>query len=115
MFPVVLGFGTGGAMSVHQIMMVWCFGLKQLGTILGTFSFFSSFAGLLGTTQFAGLHDLYGTYLYSFMVTGGCSFISGFSGLFCKSLESNEGHNIVKVEEVKGLLDPDSLVPDEKI
>jgi len=103
LFPIIFGTGSGGAMSVHQIMMVWCFGLKQLGLIIGTQSFFSSFAGLLGNTLVAGLRDRTGTYLYSFMCIGIFTLISGLFALPCKDWETSLRY-ISKDSEVKATL-----------
>jgi len=112
MFPVIFGFGTGGCMSLHQIMHVWCFGLRELGMIMGSFGFVTTLLGMAASLLFAGLHDATGTYFYSFLLGAICSFFSGVFGLFLRSWETEKQQkHKIEVEEIKNLIQDDLQSP----
>ena len=67
-FVVVFGYSMGAVVALQPLVVVHCFGVASMATILGAMTAFSGFSSALGPVFAGVMHDLLGDYTLAYLV-----------------------------------------------
>ncbi len=85
-FALAFGFGYGGAFVLVQLMVAECFGLRELGRILGVITVVETVGGALGNYLTGKLAQAAGDYSAGFTAVFGASVIAFVAALLLVKL-----------------------------
>ncbi|MBI1761631.1 MAG: MFS transporter [Acidobacteria bacterium] len=85
-FALAFGFGYGGAFVLVQLMVAECFGLRELGRILGVITVVETVGGALGNFLTGKLAQAAGDYSAGFTAVFGASVIAFVAALLLVKL-----------------------------
>ena len=80
-FALAFGFGYGGAFVLVQLMVAECFGLRELGRILGVILIVETVGGALGNFMTGKLAQAAGDYSAGFVAVFGAAVIAFLAAL----------------------------------
>jgi sugar phosphate permease len=80
-FALAFGFGYGGAFVLVQLMVAECFGLRELGRILGVITIVETIGGALGNYLTGRLAQAAGDYSAGFVAVFGATLIAFLAAL----------------------------------
>lgn len=90
-FALAFGFGYGGAFVLVQLMVAECFGLRELGRILGVILIVETIGGALGNYLTGQLAQAAGDYSAGFVAVFGASVIAFVAALLLIKLVPRRG------------------------
>lgn len=67
-FVIVFGYSMGAVVALQPLVVVHCFGLGSMATILGAMTVFSGFSSALGPVFAGFMYDLLGDYTLAYLV-----------------------------------------------
>ena len=83
-FILIFGYSMGAVVALQPLVVLHCFGLTSLGTIVGALTAFSSFFSALGPVFAGFMYDLMGDYTLAFLVFIGIDCFAALLVLFMR-------------------------------
>jgi sugar phosphate permease len=77
-FVLVFGYSMGAVVALQPLVVVHCFGLASMATILGAMTAFSGFSSALGPVFAGFMHDALGDYTLAYLVFIGVDCFAAF-------------------------------------